>query len=180
MWHWCVLLLHVQVLPASCEFLYLAVNGFNVDYFMVVLKIWIFIYCIIFAPIQKRFLYFLGNIAIFAFFLCWSWIFVFFFVFLWFFRNIDIVLPYLSDDTSTDPAGDPPRSPFKLKSSSRLGRKDSDAKTSKKIGHRRVTDQGTVTYKKVLTCFGPSEYYLRFAVLLIPCSSAQTAWCHIS
>lgn len=90
MWHWCVLLLHVQVLPASCEVLYLAVNGFNVDYFMVVLKIWIFIYCIIFAPIQKRFLYFLGNIAIFAFFLCWSWIFVFFLYFFDFFAILTL------------------------------------------------------------------------------------------
>ncbi|CDS42327.1 Phosphatidylinositol 4 phosphate 5 kinase type 1 [Echinococcus multilocularis] len=55
------------------------------------------------------------------------------------------------NDTSTDPAGDPPRSPFKLKLSSSLGRKDSDSKTSKKIGHRRVTNQGTVTYKKTPT-----------------------------
>ena len=57
---------------------------------------------------------------------------------------------FLTDETNTDPAGDPPRSSFKLKSSSRLGHKDNDVKTSKKIGHRRVTDQGTVTYKKVL------------------------------
>ncbi|KAL5962393.1 Phosphatidylinositol 4-phosphate 5-kinase type-1 alpha [Taenia solium] len=67
------------------------------------------------------------------------------------FSSVNDNLLCLSDDTSTDPAGDPPRSPFKLKSSSRLGRKDSDAKTSKKIGHRRVTDQGTVTYKKTPT-----------------------------
>ncbi|VDD80918.1 unnamed protein product [Mesocestoides corti] len=55
------------------------------------------------------------------------------------------------DSKTTDPAGDPPRSPFKMKPSLRLGNRESDAKTNKKIGHRRVTDQGTVTYKKTPT-----------------------------
>ncbi|KAM3175665.1 hypothetical protein ACTXT7_008062 [Hymenolepis weldensis] len=40
---------------------------------------------------------------------------------------------------------------MRTKTSSFLGRKESDLKKSKKIGHRRVTDQGTVTYKKTPT-----------------------------
>ncbi|KAM7537088.1 hypothetical protein Aperf_G00000071366 [Anoplocephala perfoliata] len=54
------------------------------------------------------------------------------------------------NEATTDPGGDPPRSPVKLKSSL-LGHRESDLRKSKKIGHRRVTDQGTVTYKKTPT-----------------------------
>lgn len=31
----------------------------------------------------------------------------------------------------------------------RLGHRDSEVRKEKKIGHRRVTEEGTVTYKKV-------------------------------